>query len=219
MTSKQYVIIGLGRFGTSIAKTLFSLGNEVLAVDVDEDIIQEISKDVTHAVQADATDENVLRALGARNFDVAVITIGSDVQASIMTTLLAKELGVKYVIAKAHNEVHAKVLYKIGADRVVFPERDMGVRVAHNLSSSSILDYIELSPDYSIMEVTAISKWVGKSLKELNIRSKFGINVMAIKRGNDINISPEADEYIRKGDVLVVIGGVEDLKIIEEYSE
>lgn len=219
MTSKQYVIIGLGRFGSSIAKTLYSLGNEVLAVDVDEEVIQEISPDVTHAVQADSTDESVLRALGLRNFDVAVITIGSDVQASIMATLLVKELGVKYVIAKAHNEVHAKVLYKIGADRVVFPERDMGVRVAHNLCSSSILDYIELSPDYSIMEVAAIGKWIGKSLKELNIRSRFGINVMAIKRGNDINISPEADEYIRKGDILVVIGGTEELKVIEEYSE
>lgn len=219
MTSKQYVIIGLGRFGTSIAKTLYSLGNEVLAVDVDEEVIQEISSDVTHAVQADSTDESVLRALGLRNFDVAVITIGSDVQASIMATLLVKELGVKYVIAKAHNEVHAKVLYKIGADRVVFPERDMGVRVAHNLCSSNILDYIELSPDYSIMEVSAINKWIGKSLKELNIRSRFGINVMAIKRGNDINISPEADEYIRKGDILVVIGGTEELKVIEEYSE
>ncbi|MEG0129568.1 potassium channel family protein, partial [Clostridium sp.] len=131
MTSKQYIIIGLGRFGASIAKTLYSLGNEVLAVDVDEEVIQDISPDVTHAVQADATDEGVLRALGLRNFDVAVITIGSDAQASIMATLLVKELGVKYVIAKAHNEVHAKVLYKIGADRVVFPERDMGVRVAH----------------------------------------------------------------------------------------
>ncbi|KMT22663.1 potassium channel family protein [Clostridium cylindrosporum] len=219
MTSKQYVIIGLGRFGTSIAKTLYSLGNEVLAVDVDEEVVQEVSQDVTHAVQADSTDESVLRALGLRNFDVAVITIGSDVQASIMATLLVKELGVKYVIAKAHNEVHAKVLYKIGADRVVFPERDMGVRVAHNLCSSNILDYIELSPDYSIMEVTAINKWVGKSLKDLNIRSRFGINVMAIKRGNDINISPEADEYIKKGDILVVIGGTESLKDIEEYSE
>lgn len=219
MTSKQYVIIGLGRFGTSIAKTLYSLGNEVLAIDVDEEVVQEISQDVTHAVQADSTDEGVLRSLGLRNFDVAVITIGSDVQASIMATLLVKELGVKYVIAKAHNEIHAKVLYKIGADRVVFPERDMGIRVAHNLCSSNILDYIELSPDYSIMEVTALNKWVGKSLKELNLRSKFGINVMAIKRGNDINISPEADEYIRKGDILVVIGGTEELKVIEEYSE
>ncbi len=219
MTSKQYVIIGLGRFGTSIAKTLYSLGNEVLAIDVDEEVVQEISQDVTHAVQADSTDEGVLRSLGLRNFDVAVITIGSDVQASIMATLLVKELGVKYVIAKAHNEIHAKVLYKIGADRVVFPERDMGIRVAHNLCSSNILDYIELSPDYSIMEVTALNKWVGKSLKDLNLRSRFGINVMAIKRGNDINISPEADEYIRKGDILVVIGGTEELKVIEEYSE
>ena len=219
MTSKQYVIIGLGRFGTSIAKTLYSLGNEVLAIDVDEEVVQEISQDVTHAVQADSTDEGVLRSLGLRNFDVAVITIGSDVQASLMATLLVKELGVKYVIAKAHNEIHAKVLYKIGADRVVFPERDMGIRVAHNLCSSNILDYIELSPDYSIMEVTALNKWVGKSLKELNLRSRFGINVMAIKRGNDINISPEADEYIRKGDILVVIGGTEELKVIEEYSE
>ncbi|MEG0372044.1 MAG: TrkA family potassium uptake protein [Clostridium sp.] len=219
MTSRQYVIIGLGRFGTSIAKTLYSLGNEVLAIDIDEEVIQDISQDVTHAVQADSTDEGVLRTLGLRNFDVAVITIGSDVQASIMATLLVKELGVKYVIAKAHNEVHAKVLYKIGADRVVFPERDMGVRVAHNLCSSSILDYIELSPDYSIMEVTAINKWIGRSLKDLNIRSRFGINVMAIKRGNDINISPEADVFIKKGDVLVVIGGTESLKVIEEYSE
>ncbi|MEG2893621.1 MAG: TrkA family potassium uptake protein [Clostridium sp.] len=219
MTSKQYIIIGLGRFGASIAKTLYSLGNEVLAVDVDEEIIQDISPDVTHAVQADATDDGVLRALGLRNFDVAVITIGSDAQASIMATLLVKELGVKYVIAKAHNEIHAKVLYKIGADRVVFPERDMGVRVAHNLCSSSILDYIELSPDYSIMEVTAINRWIGKSLKDLDIRSRFGINVMAIKRGNDINISPTADEFIKKGDILVVIGGTESLKVIEEYSE
>lgn len=219
MTLKQYVVIGLGRFGISIAKTLYSLGNEVLAIDINEDIVQEISQEVTHAVQADSTDESVLKALGLRNFDVAVITIGADIKASIMATLLVKEFGVKFVVAKAHDEIHAKVLYRIGADRVVFPERDMGIRVAHNLCSSSILDYIELSPDYSIMEVTAINKWIGKSLKDLNIRSKFGINVMAIKRGKDINISPQADEYIQKGDVLVVIGGTANLKIIEEYSE
>lgn len=219
MTSKQYVVIGLGRFGTSIAKTLYSLGNEVLAIDIDEDVIQEISQEVTHAVQADSTDESVLKALGLRNFDIGVVTIGADIKSSIMTTVLLKELGINFVIAKAHDEIHAKVLYKIGADRVVFPERDMGIRVAHNLCSSNILDYIELSPDYSIMEVTAINKWVGKSLKDLSIRSKYGINVMAIKRENDINISPQADEYIRKDDILVVIGGTENLKIIEEYSE
>ena len=215
MSSRQFVVIGLGRFGSSVAKTLYSLGNEVLAIDVDQDVVQDISDSVTHAVQADATEESTLRSLGIRNFDIAVITIGADVQSSVMVTLLVKELGVKYVIAKAQNEQHAKVLYKIGADRVVFPERDMGVRVAHNLCSSNILDYIELSPDYSIMEVTAIEEWEGKSLRELNMRSKYGINVMAIKRGNDINISPKADDYIKPGDVLVVIGGTEELKSIE----
>lgn len=215
MAAKQFVVIGLGRFGSSIAKTLYSLGNEVLAIDSDEEIVQSISDSVTHAVQADATDEATLRSLGIRNFDVAVVTIGSDVQSSVMITLLAKELGVKYVIAKAQNEMHAKVLYKIGADRVVFPERDMGVRVAHNLCSSNILDYIELSPDYSIMEIASISEWEGKSLRELNMRSKYGINVMAIKRDNDINISPSADDIIKHGDVLVVIGGTDDLKVLE----
>ncbi|SKA89048.1 trk system potassium uptake protein TrkA [Caloramator quimbayensis] len=215
MSLKQFVVIGLGRFGSSIAQTLYSLGNEVLAIDTDEETVQSISNSVTHAVQADATDEATLRSLGIRNFDVAVVTIGSDIQSSIMITLLCKELGVKYVIAKAHNEMHAKVLYKIGADRVVFPERDMGVRVAHNLCSSNILDYIELSPDYSIMEIEAISEWEGKSLRELSMRSKYGINVMAIKRNNDINISPTAEDVIKHGDVLVVIGGTEELKVLE----
>ncbi|MCX7950606.1 MAG: TrkA family potassium uptake protein [Clostridiales bacterium] len=215
MKTKQFVVIGLGRFGSSIAKTLYSLGHEVLAIDVDEEVVQDISDHVTHAVQADATDEATLKSLGIRNFDIAVITIGSDVQSSVLVTLLVKELGVKYVIAKAQNELHAKVLYKIGADRVVFPERDMGIRVAHNLCSSNILDYIELSADYSIMEVTALDEWENRSLKELNMRSNYGINIMAIKRGNDINIAPSADEVIKHGDVLVVIGGTDDIKNIE----
>ncbi|MGN0026287.1 MAG: potassium channel family protein, partial [Clostridium sp.] len=132
MSNKQFVIIGLGRFGASIAKTLYSLGNDVLAIDKDEDIVQEIADSVTHAVQLDATDENALRSLGIRNFDVAVVTIGDNIQSSIMATLLVKELGVKYIIAKGHSDLHAKVLYKIGADRVVLPEKDMGIRVAHN---------------------------------------------------------------------------------------
>lgn len=215
MKTKQFVVIGLGRFGSSIAKTLYSLGHEVLAIDVDEEVVQDISDYVTHAVQADATDEATLKSLGIRNFDIAVITIGSDVQSSVLVTLLVKELGVKYVIAKAQNELHAKVLYKIGADRVVFPERDMGIRVAHNLCSSNILDYIELSADYSIMEVTALDEWKNKSLKELNMRSRYGLNVMAIKRGNEINIAPSADEVIKHGDVLVAIGGIDDIKNIE----
>lgn len=216
MASKQFVVIGLGRFGSSIAKTLYSLGNEVLAIDSDEEAVQGIADDVTQAIQAEATDEGMLKSLGIRNFDVAVVTVGSDVQSSIMITLLVKELGIKYVIAKAHNELHAKVLYKIGADRVVFPERDMGIRVAHNLCSSSILDYIELSPDYSIMEIAAIEEWENKNLRDLNMRSKYGVNVMAIKRGSNINVSPQADDMIKPGDVLVVIGGTEQLTFIEK---
>lgn len=215
MKSKQFVVIGLGRFGSSVAKTLYSLGNEVLAIDKDEETVQNISDFVTHAVQADATDESTIRSLGIRNFDVAVVTIGSDIQSSVMVTLLLKELGIKYVIAKAHNDLHAKVLYKIGADRVVFPERDMGVRVAHNLCTSNILDFIELSPDYNIIELTAIEEWHNKSLRELDMRNQYGFNVMAIKRGKEIDVSPGADDVIKPGDVLVVISTNENIRKFE----
>lgn len=215
MANKQFVIIGLGRFGLSVAKTLYDLGNDVLAIDMDEDLVQEISDNVTHAVQLDATDENALRSLGIRNFDVAVVTIGSNIQASVMVTLLVKELGVKYIIAKGHSDLHAKVLYKIGADRVVLPEKDMGVRVAHNLVSDSILDYIELSADYSIMEIRALDEWQGKSLNELRLRSEYGINVVAIKKGEEINISPSAEDKVEAGDVIVAIGSADELRKIE----
>ena len=215
MSSKQFVIIGLGRFGSSVAKTLYALGHDVLAIDSNEDLVQEISDSVTHAVQMDATDENALRTLGLRNFDVAVVTIAANIQASVMATLLVKDMGIKYIIAKGNSDLHAKVLYKIGADRVILPEKDMGVRVAHNLVSSSILDYIELSPDYSIIEIESPKEWYGKSMKELSLRSKYGINVMAIKRNNEVNISPDADDVINKDDIVVAIGSAEDLTKLE----
>ena len=215
MSSKQFVIIGLGRFGSSVAKTLYALGHDVLAIDSNEDLVQEISDSVTHAVQMDATDENALRTLGLRNFDVAVVTIGANIQASVMATLLVKDMGIKYIIAKGNSDLHAKVLYKIGADRVILPEKDMGVRVAHNLVSSSILDYIELSPDYSIIEIESPKEWYGKSMKELSLRSKYGINVMAIKRNNEVNISPDAYDVINKDDIVVAIGSAEDLTKLE----
>lgn len=213
---KQFVVIGCGRFGTSVAETLYNLGYDVLAIDKSEERVQEIADKVTHAVQADAIDENTLKTLGLRNFDVAVVTIGSDLQASIMATLIAKELGITFVIAKAQNELHAKVLEKTGADKVVFPEREMGSRVAHNLVSSNILDYIEFAPDYSIVEVTAMENWEGKSLKELRLPTKYGVNVIAIKQGQDINISPYADDIIGEGDVLIVIGNNKDLRNLEK---
>ncbi len=213
---KQFVIIGCGRFGSSVAKTLYDMGYEVLAVDTNEEIIQNIADHVTHAVQADATDENSIKSLGIRNFDVAVVTIGSNIQSSILITLMVKELGVKYVVTKAQNELHAKVLYKIGADRVVFPEREMGIRVAHNLVSSNIMDYIELAPDYSIVEVAALDEWVGQNLRDINMRAKYGVNVMAIKHGPNINISPSALDIIEEDDVLVVIGHNDDISKIEK---
>lgn len=213
---KQFVAIGCGRFGSSVALKLMELGNEVMVVDKNEETIQNIADKVTYAVQADATDENTIKSLGIRNFDVAIISIGADIQSSILVTLMAKELGVKYVVAKAQNELHGKVLYKIGADRVVFPEREMGIRIAKNLVSDNILDYIELAPDYSIMEVVALPEWLGKTLKEINMRSTYGINVMAIKQGIDINIAVGPDDQIKEGDVLVVIGHNDDLKKIEK---
>lgn len=215
MSKKQFVVIGLGRFGSSIATTLYSLGNDVLVIDKNEDLIQDIASEVTHAVQADATDENALKALGIRNFDVAIISIGGDIQSSVMATLILRELGVKYIIAKGNGELHAKVLYKIGADRVVLPEKDMGVRVAHNIISSSILDYIELSSDYSIMEVKAFKDWVGKDLKSLDLRKKYGINVIAIKTGEKINLNPAADDIVCKDNVIVAIGSKEALNSLE----
>lgn len=215
MKSKQFIVIGLGRFGQSVAKTLFQMGYDVLAVDEDEDAVQEIADSVTHAVQMDATDEYALRTLGIRNFDIAVVSIGTNIQSSIMVTLNLKEAGIKKVVAKATNDMHAKLLTKIGADRVVLPEMDMGVRVAHNLVSANILDVIELSPDYSIVEITAPNQWYDKEIKAIDARAKYGINIMAIKSQDDINVSPRASDFIREGDVLVVIGSIEDLSKIE----
>lgn len=215
---KQYAVIGCGRFGVSVAKTLYDLGNDVLAIDRNEERVQEASEFVTHAVQADIMDENVLKELGIRNFDVVIVAIGSNLEASILATLIAKELGVGLVIAKAQSELHGKVLLKIGADKIISPERDMGVRVGHNLVASNILDFIELSPDYSIMEITAIPKWENKTLKQLKLPTNYGLNIMAIKRGDYINVSPYADDKILKNDILVVIGSTEDIKKIEKSS-
>ncbi len=215
MSKKQFIVIGLGRFGTSVAETLYALGNDVLAVDIDEEAVQNIAERVTHAVQVDANDEVSLRALGIGNFDVAIISIGSDIQANILSTLLVKDTNVKHIITKANNALHAKVLYKIGANRVIFPERDMGIRVAHNLCSSNILDYIELSPDFSIAEIVTPKEWEGHSLKELDLRVRYSVNVVAIKRDDNIEVSPSADEVIQEGDIIVAIGGTAELNGIE----
>ncbi|MGO1041767.1 potassium channel family protein [Clostridioides difficile] len=203
---KQYIVIGCGRFGSSVASTMHLLGHQVMAIDKNEDSVQSISDKVTHSLIVDVTEEQALRSLGLGNFDVAVVAIGSDIRASIMATLIAKEMGVELIICKAKDELQAKVLYKIGADRVVFPERDMGVRVAHNLVSDNILDHIELDPEYSIVEIVTPNGWVGKTLVELELRARYEITVLAIKTGKNINVTPSPDEELTAGSILVIIG-------------
>ncbi|MGF7046218.1 trk system potassium uptake protein TrkA [Paenibacillus sp. DS2015] len=215
MAKKQYAIIGMGRFGSSVANALTDMGFDVLAIDSNEQRIQEMSNIVTHAVSANSTDEEALRALGIRNFEVVVVAIGEDIQASILTTLILKDLGIPTLIVKAQNELHGKVLQKIGADKVIYPERDMGLRVAHHLTSPNILEYIELSDDYSIVEMKVSELMVGKNLIEINVRARFGCNVMAIKTGSNMNISPEATEPLKPNDVLVILGKPADLIKLE----
>lgn len=215
---KQFVVIGLGRFGSSVALTLEEADCEVLAVDINEERVNDIAAHVTYSVQADVTDENALRALGIRNFDVAVVAVG-DLQSSILISMLCKEMGIKYVLAKAKDDLHSKVLYKVGVDKVIFPERDMGIRIGHNLVSSNILDFIEFSPNYSLIELGMQDGWKNKSLKELDFRKRYGINIIAIKSPDgDVNISPMADYVLSKDDILVVIGSTESLHKLEKAS-
>ena len=216
---KQFIVIGLGRFGSSVTRTLIANGHEVLAVDKDEHYVQEIAPIATHALQADCSDESVLLELGVSNFSHAIVAIGDDIQASIMTTLLLKELKVPKVTAKAKNEMHGKVLKRIGADQVVYPERDMGARIANQLSSENLIDYIELSADYNLAEILAPPAMNGKSLKELDIRANFGCTIMAIKTGQKINISPRADDQIHTGDILLIIGSNEEIRDLENAYE
>lgn len=204
---KQFVVIGIGRFGRSVATTLYQLGYEVLAIDNSEKEIQDIANEVTHAVQIDAKDEEALKRLGIRNFDVGIVAIGDDIQSNILVSVMLKEIGVKTVIAKAKDALHGRVLEKIGVDRVIYPERDMGVRVAHNLTSSKdLLDFIELSPQYSIVETFAPQEFFDKTIGKLNLRAKYGVGVIAIKSDEEIIAAPGAEALIKKGDILIMIG-------------
>ena len=203
---KAYVVIGLGRFGSEVARQLYSLGCEVLALDMRSDLVQQISKDVTHAVVGDGQDIEVLKALGVRNMDCAIVAIGDDLAASVLATMNMKELGIPYVVCKAHDDTHRRVLEKLGADRVVIPEKENAARVARRLSTPNVLDYIELSEDYGIVEVPAPKSWHEKSLKDLYVRAKLGVNILAVRRQGKINVSRAADFVIRRGDIMVVLG-------------
>lgn len=202
----QFAVIGLGRFGSSVAKELINLGYEVLGIDKDEEIIEQEGELLTHTVIADTTDEEAMRSIGIRNYDCVIVAIGDDIEASIMTTILLKDLGVQKVVAKALSELHGKVLQKMGVERIIYPEREMGVRVANQLVSPNLLDYIELSKEYTIAELYASKKIAGRSLRELDTRSQHGCSIVAINNKHDIIIAPTAESIIEEGNIMVVIG-------------
>lgn len=213
---KSYIVIGLGRFGSEVAIRLCQLGCEVLAVDRNAEPVQHISDEVTHAVVADARDVSVLRALGGAEFDCGIVAIGDDLAESVLATMSLKELGVPMVVCKAHDEVHSQVLKKLGADRVVIPEKENAQRLAKSLSSENVLDYIELSDDYGIVDVPAPKSWLNKSLRELNVRAQLGVNILAIKRAGKINVSPSAEFIIEAEDVVVILGDNQALRRVQK---
>lgn len=203
---KQYLVLGLGRFGASVAESLYSLGHEVLAVDADEGLVEDVAPRVTQAIAADATNEEVLASLEPAAFDAAIVSIGANVRDSILIAVLLREMGAKSVIAKAADELHAKVLRKVGVDRVVFPERDMGQRLARSLATQNFLDMMELSDEYQMVEVLAPEAWHGRTLLEVNVRRHYGVSVIAIRRAERFIASPGAEERFQAGDILLVLG-------------
>ncbi|AEI43033.1 potassium channel family protein [Paenibacillus mucilaginosus] len=219
MKMRQFSVIGLGRFGSSLAMTLMNEGCEVLGIDKNEEIINNMADRLTHVVVADTTEEEVLRSLGIRNMDCVIVAIGDDIQASIMTALLLKDLGVRMIVAKALSMLHGKVLERIGVDRVIFPERDMGVRVAHQLINPNLLDYIELSNDYRIAELTVPRELSGLTLKELDSRQKYGFSVVAINKKNRVIVAPTAEDLIEEKDLMVIIGNQVQIENFEQCVE
>ena len=213
---KSYVVVGLGRFGVEAAVRLCELGAEVLAVDTRNDVVQQVSGSVTHAVVADARDKEVLKALGVSDFDCAIVAIGDSLTDSVLATMNLLELGVPHLVCKAYDETHSQILKKLGAHQVLIPERDQAARLARSLSSPNVLDYIELSSDYGIVELPAPKSWQGRTLKELNVRAKLGVNIIAVKHGGEINVSPAADYCIDKEDIIVVLGDMIALEKVQK---
>ncbi|ASS66649.1 MULTISPECIES: TrkA family potassium uptake protein [unclassified Paenibacillus] len=212
---EQYCVIGLGRFGSSLAKELMQLGYEVLGIDRSEELVDDMSAVLTHTLCADATDEDALRAIGIRNFDCCIVAIGGDIQSSIMAAILVKDSGVGKVVVKAVSELHGRVLDKLGVDRVIYPERDMGIRVAHQLVSPNLLDYIELSSEYAVAELAVPGCLNGKALSEIDTRQRYGCSIVAINKPKGIIIAPQADSVLEEKDVMVVIGTNEGIEQFE----
>ncbi len=215
---KQIAVLGLSRFGSSVARALASMGVEVLGVDKDPEKVADLSHDITHAVQADILDNDALDTLGLRNFDAVVLSI-KDVEISCIATMALKDHGAIKIVAQAGGEAHKKILERIGADKVIMPEKDMGVRLARNLASNNLIDYMELSADHSLMELQAIDEWVGLTLKQSNIRNRYKVSVVAIRSGRVLRVAPGGDDIIHDGDILVVIGENADLERVNKLGK
>ena len=218
---RQVVVAGLGRFGTAVATTLCQVGHEVLAIDQDEKKVQAIISQVTHGAQADITNEAALKELGVPNFDVAVVGVGSDLQVSLLVTVLLQRMGVPYVISRAENELHGLTLSKIGASKVVYPNREAGERLAHSLALPDVLDYLEVSASFGVSKITPPPGTVGRTLEDsdLGSRSKLGLTVLMISRGDNVILNPDRFEKVEQHDILIVAGKDEQLEKLEEPAE
>lgn len=213
---QQVIVVGLGRFGAAAARELNALGHEVLAVDASEDVVNDIAPDVTHAVQADASDEKALRAIGAGEFQTAIVAISGALEASIFATLVLKRLGVPTVIAKAASPLHGAILERVGADRVVYPEHEAGVDVAHTLSIPHVVDYIDLAPGHGIAKINVPATFVGRTLRELDLSTRLKVTPIAFRHGNEVTVNPHRDQRLADGDQLVLVGLDEQLARVTE---
>lgn len=211
---KQVVVIGLGRFGSNLAKTLYQMGHDVLAIDQDEKVVQEMVGQATYPVTGDATSEAVLRELGVPNFDTAIVAIGSDIEVSIMTTVLLKSLGLTNIVARARNNLHGQTLERVGATRVIYPEQEMGIRVAHTLFNPDVIEYMELTPNFGLSKIKIPDRFADLSLNEAGLgagRDKYGVAVLAVKRGKELTLLPAEEERLKSGDILIVAAKDEQL--------
>jgi trk system potassium uptake protein TrkA len=208
---RQVLVVGLGRFGSAVATTLAELDCEVACVDSDERRIQRISPLVTQAMQLDSTDRDALSQVGVGDFDVAVVAIGADVEASILTTANLSELGCNDIVAKALTLPHARILEKVGAHRVVFPEHEMGVRLGNSLAGTNLIDYMELDPRYAVAEIRCPAEISGRTLTEANVRGRYGVIVLCVKTGDHVDVIPDADKRLEKSDIIVVAGPTKDI--------
>lgn len=220
---RTFAVIGLGRFGSAVATTLVELGHEVIGLDANAEVVRELADRGVQTLQLDVTDERALRAAGIHAVDVAVVSIGENLEASLIVVMLAKELGISTIVAKATTPLHGRILEKLGVSRVIFPEREMAIRTAHSLVVTNLVDYIELSPDFCIVEVPAPREFVGKSVKDLQIRNRFGLNLIAIRRqgetgGNSTNVAPTAEDRIIAGDILALLGSNVDVAKLQSLG-